>query len=167
VGWRLVPEIPQSMCFGCSPRNHAGLGRHTVYRLQDDGAVRADYVPPEHHGGGGRVVHGGVLTALLDEAAGFLVATLTDQGFFTVGMQVAFRGPATIGEPVTAVARLAERRRRSLAVHVEARAGTMLAARGEVGYFTVPPERYVEMTGFPDVPSAFLRMVPDDEGSGL
>ncbi|HSM94273.1 MAG TPA: PaaI family thioesterase [Anaeromyxobacteraceae bacterium] len=97
-------------CFVCGRDNPLGLKTRWV----SDAAtreVRTQLVIPEHFNGYPGVVHGGIITALLDEA---MVRTLLVDGGFddmlvTAKLEMVFRRPTPTETPVTAVARLLKR----------------------------------------------------------
>jgi uncharacterized protein (TIGR00369 family) len=98
-------------CFVCGRENPLGLGA----RWESDparGEVRATLEVPEHFNGFPGTVHGGVLSALLDEAA--VRTALLDGGGFddlmvTAKLEVAFRRPIPTRTPVVVTARLVRR----------------------------------------------------------
>jgi acyl-coenzyme A thioesterase PaaI-like protein len=127
-------------CFVCGRENHGGLGaRWTCDR--STGEVRAELAIPERFNGYPGVVHGGVVTALLDEA---MARTALIEGGFedlmvTARMEVAFRQPTPTATPVTVVGRL----RRKSGSRAQAEAELRLpdgsvAARAEA-LMTKPP----------------------------
>ncbi len=83
-------------CFGCGAANPHGL--HLSFTPEADG-VRATFTPLEAHQGYEHVVHGGIISTLLDEAMAWAVA---EAGIWAVTgeMQVRFRRPLHVGEPV-------------------------------------------------------------------
>ena len=97
-------------CFVCGRENPLGLSA----RWDSDvakGEVRTTLEIPEHFNGFPGVVHGGVLSALLDEAA--VRTALLDGGFddlmVTARLEVTFRRPTPTRTPVTIVGRLVQR----------------------------------------------------------
>ncbi|MEZ4564678.1 MAG: PaaI family thioesterase [Thermomicrobiales bacterium] len=84
-------------CFGCGAANPHGL--HLRF-TPDAKGVRATFTPLPVHQGYEQVVHGGILSTLLDEAMAWAVATA---GIWAVTgeMQVRFRRPLHVGEAVT------------------------------------------------------------------
>ena len=94
-------------CFVCGRENQAGLGARWDSD-RDSGEVRARLAIPERFNGYPGVVHGGVVTALLDEA--MARTALVEGGFedlmVTARMEVTFRRPVPTATPVTVVARL-------------------------------------------------------------
>jgi acyl-coenzyme A thioesterase PaaI-like protein len=67
--------------------------------------VRASFVPSSDHQGFGNIVHGGIISTILDEAMAWATA---HAGFWamTGDMRVRFRRPLYIGEPSVVTARL-------------------------------------------------------------
>ena len=84
-------------CFGCGAANPHGL--HLSFTPEADG-VRAAFTPLVVHQGYEQVVHGGILSTLLDEAMAWAVAAA---GIWAVTgeMQVRFRRPLHVGETVS------------------------------------------------------------------
>ena len=97
-------------CFVCGRENPFGLAARWENDL-DRREVRATLEIPEHFNGFPGAVHGGVLSALLDEAA--VRTALLDGGFddlmVTAKLEVAFRRPTPTRTPVVVVARLVKR----------------------------------------------------------
>lgn len=85
---------PSSGCFACGLDNPSGLG----IRFYTDGkAAYGEYVPTTNYQGYAGVLHGGILTTLLDEA---MVKALAVEGIIAVTgkIEVRFRRPAPTGE---------------------------------------------------------------------
>jgi uncharacterized protein (TIGR00369 family) len=84
-------------CFGCGAANPQGL--HLTFTTTDDG-VSAAFTPLEVHQGYEHVVHGGIISTLLDDVMAWAVAAA---GIWAVTgeMQVRFRRPLLVGESVT------------------------------------------------------------------
>jgi uncharacterized protein (TIGR00369 family) len=84
-------------CFGCGAANPHGL--HLKFTPGDNG-VQATFTPQGVHQGYEDVVHGGIISTLLDEAMAWAVAAA---GIWAVTgeMQVRFRKPLHVGETVT------------------------------------------------------------------
>ncbi len=126
----------------CGRENPFGLAA----RWESDpatGEVRATLEIPEHFNGFPGTVHGGILSALLDEAA--VRTALLDGGFddlmVTAKLEVAFRRPTPTGTPVVVAARLIRRAgsRAQAEAEVRLQDGTV-AARAEVLLARPPPE---------------------------
>lgn len=84
-------------CFGCGAANPQGL--HLTFTTTDDG-VSATFTPLEVHQGYEHVVHGGIISTLLDEVMAWAVAAA---GIWAVTgeMRVRFRRPLLVGDSVS------------------------------------------------------------------
>jgi uncharacterized protein (TIGR00369 family) len=100
----------------------------------------------QHHQGYDGLLHGGVVTALLDEAMGWAIF---HQGIWgvTAKINVTFRQPVPIGEELRIVGEIARDRGRLIETHgsVErARDGTMLA-EADATFLRMPEGRRREL----------------------
>ena len=89
-------------CFGCGKSNPIGL--HLTYRQEGDALV-TDFTPGGAHEGWPGIVHGGIIATLLYEVMenfAYRNGTLA----MMRDMDINFRRPASIGRPITALARL-------------------------------------------------------------
>ena len=83
------------MCFACGKDNPISLG--LKFKEIAENRVRAEFVPGTNHQGYEGIMHGGLVTTLLDEA---MVTAITKQGIeaVTAAMEIRFRRAAAIGE---------------------------------------------------------------------
>ena len=105
---------PTLTCFGCGHANERGL-RLRSYEI--DGVVRATFMPwPEHDNGGG-YLNGGIVSTVLDCHGGAAVlleahrkgwkpAPGAGLAFVTAGLDVRFRRPTPLREPLELTAEL-------------------------------------------------------------
>jgi acyl-coenzyme A thioesterase PaaI-like protein len=104
------PQASSRSCFVCGRDNPLGLKARFVAD-REAGEVRAEVSIPEPFNGYPGVAHGGVVTALLDEAMARSV--LLEGGFddllVTARLEVAFRRPTPTGTPLTVIGRLTRR----------------------------------------------------------
>ena len=102
-------------CFGCGDDNPIGL--HLRFAPEADG-VKASFIPGPQHQGFQDVVHGGIISAVLDEAMAWATA---HAGVWAVtgDMRVRFRRPLKIGELTTVVARVSGTRGRLVTATAE------------------------------------------------
>ena len=146
-GLSLNDETDYGRCFVCGPRNENGLR----LRFERDGdAVTTSYKASDHHQGFPGVLHGGVVSALLDEVMS-RVSVVEGRWTQTARMEVRFRRPVPVDSTVTAVARKTRERRG----FIEAE-GRVLLADGSVAaeasgtFAPVTDEALVEMSsGYP------------------
>jgi uncharacterized protein (TIGR00369 family) len=116
------PERPaladDAWCFACGRENPHGL--HTVWSRESNGAVRARFQAERHHQGWRGVVHGGILSTLLDEAMAHCLRSSGTSGV-TASLNVRFRKPAPTGSTLVVEAFLCSRDRRALRLQAYAR----------------------------------------------
>jgi len=97
-----------ALCFVCGTGNPHGLGA-TFY---DDGSeVWTEVTPAEHHQSWPGVLHGGVISAILDETIG-RVAFLHDRWVQTAKLSLRFSRPAPLGQLLRARGELVADNRR-------------------------------------------------------
>ena len=95
-------------CFGCGIDNPCGVELSFTY---DGEKVYATYTPKEVHVGFKGLVHGGVVTALLDEAMWWAVAAAKRENTFTTRITVEFKRPVRHGESYRVEGWMVEERR--------------------------------------------------------
>lgn len=122
-----VKVVYDSMCFACGVDNPKGLKLVFENRVGD---ARAEWTPGPEHVGWSGVIHGGLISTLLDEAMAY--ALIYSGAFGVTGqLSVRFRRPLRVGERVAVTARVLEIR------------GRLIRAAGEV-------RRLGEAVGFPE-----------------
>jgi acyl-coenzyme A thioesterase PaaI-like protein len=100
-------------CFGCGPTNPFGL-QLDGFRAHGVDAVRTAWSPrPEYRGFTG-VLHGGIVTAALDEVMAWTAMLLADVTVVTGTIELRFSRPAPVDAVYTLEGRLADRRGRRL-----------------------------------------------------
>ena len=113
-------------CFGCGDNNPIGL--HLRFEADGD-SVRASFIPGPDHQGFGGIVHGGIISTLLDEAMAWATARA---GFWamTGEIRIRFRRPLNIGESTIVTGRVSGARGRLITTSGElalARDGSPIA----------------------------------------
>jgi acyl-coenzyme A thioesterase PaaI-like protein len=101
-------------CFVCGVSNPYGL--NLKFYETAPGEVTVNHTVPEAYQGYPGVVHGGIVTAMLDEVLGrvHMGNDLEDTRFlFTARMTVHFRKPVPIGQPLRIVGRAVKNRKRA------------------------------------------------------
>ena len=94
---RNLPNSDTHNCFACSSQNAFGL---QMKLFTDEKTVMSQITLAEHFAGWGRVVHGGILSTLLDEIMGWTGLYLLRQVTLTKNMTVEFVKAAYVGEPL-------------------------------------------------------------------
>lgn len=89
-----VPKIENHMCFGCSPMNPYGL-KMTFFT--DGESINSWVSVPDHLCGWDKLVHGGVISTLLDEVMGWSAISLLKKISLTKSMNIDFIKPVFIG----------------------------------------------------------------------
>ena len=85
----LNDETDYGLCFACGPRNPSGL--HLTFERQGD-TVTTSFLGRQEHQGFPGYVHGGVITALLDEVMS-RVFLLKNRWTMTARIDIRFRQP--------------------------------------------------------------------------
>jgi uncharacterized protein (TIGR00369 family) len=125
-GDTILKSEPHS-CFGCGELNRAGL--HLELHLEPGGCWTELVIPDRFQGWEG-VVHGGILSTILDEVMTWSLIERDSWGV-TARLSVDFKQPVFVGRRVRAVGRVVEDRRRIVTTAgtiVDAETGTELAA---------------------------------------
>lgn len=113
-------------CFVCGRDNPIGLHMH--FYTADDLTVHADYLPRDEHQSYPGVMHGGLITAMLDELIG-RTAIASDLWCMTAKLEVRFRKSVPIGASLKLKGEITKKTGRVLEGHGEIRLtdGTLLA----------------------------------------
>lgn len=112
-------------CFGCSQTNEAGL-KMTFYAGEDSLVSRI--VIPGHLCGWKTIVHGGIVTTVLDEIMSWSTIYLLKKVVLTTTITVDFIKPAFAGQPITAQGKVFEQINEREAVMQ----GTLYNKEGEI-----------------------------------
>lgn len=100
-----LPVNEDHTCFACGPANPHGL--HMTF--QSDGEVVVSRLSvPAHLRGWNDMVHGGVISTILDEVMSWAAIYLIKSVIVTRSMSVDFFKPVRIGQQLTAEARVTE-----------------------------------------------------------
>lgn len=143
------------MCFLCGIENPIGL-KLTFY-TDDEGRCIARYQPkPEHQGYPGQL-HGGIVSALLDETMGRVMAP-QDKWAMTGRLEIRFRKPVPLDQELTILGELTRNRSRAYEARGEIQLadGTTLI-KGEGMYVYIPDEAVEQAKQELD----FWEVVPD------
>lgn len=99
-------------CFVCGESNPAGV--HVRFYEQEDGSVLARFTGQPQHQGYPDRMHGGVITAVMDETIGRAIMIAHGEAVWgvTAELTVRFRKPVPLGVELTAVGRITNERTR-------------------------------------------------------
>ncbi len=86
-------------CFGCSPRNPQGMLME--FRINENrDSVMSWYTVPDHLCGWGEMVHGGIVSTMLDEAMGWACLFILRKLLLSKTLNVEFHKPVLIGKKI-------------------------------------------------------------------
>jgi len=148
-------------CFVCGQRNDGGL--RAVYRQEGDRIV-TEFTGHDAHQGFPGVVHGGLISALLDETMG-RTALLHGAWTMTGRLEVRYRAPAPAHRRLVVSAWLTRERRVAFESRGEVRLdGEELVAEGR-GLFLRVPEKVREQAedAHPEFAPYFRNAIPHAE----
>ncbi|MGH2490442.1 MAG: PaaI family thioesterase [Candidatus Limnocylindria bacterium] len=130
-------------CFACGRLNDSGL--HLDFDVSR-GRAETRCTPERRHQGYDGTVHGGIVTALLDETMGWAIF---HQGIWgvTARMNVTFRQPVLVAEELRVVGEVVRERSRSIETHgVVSRAGdSAVLAEADAVFLLMPDKRRREL----------------------
>lgn len=127
-------------CFVCGLANPFGLKLR--FYTTGENEVTAEYIVPEHYQGYPGVVHGGIVAAMLDEAAGrSLMGGNPPRFMYTARMEIRYRKNVPVGQKLNVIGRATRNKGRtataSSGLYLED--GTLLA-EADVLLVDVPEE---------------------------
>jgi acyl-coenzyme A thioesterase PaaI-like protein len=96
---------PRFRCFGCSPRNPIGLALEL--RRLPGGEISAETTFSEDYASYPGIVHGGLVSTVVDEVMGDMLALRYGMLAFSVSLRTRMLLPLRVGEPYVTTARMA------------------------------------------------------------
>ena len=93
---RVLPDYPTCLICG----KDVSFGLHMSFYREED-AVVSSVIIPESFAGYPGVVHGGIISAILDEALGRIVASIAKRFVVTGDLHVRFHHPLLVNTPVS------------------------------------------------------------------
>jgi acyl-coenzyme A thioesterase PaaI-like protein len=141
-----IRALDDHNCFGCGTLNLGGLHLHFYERSNSEG-IWAPFTPSPAFEGYGGMIHGGIISTLLDEIMAWSLYHL-DIWAVTATMSTRFRKPVEIGVPVRLVGRLLRDRGRVLDVAGEVRreSDDVILAEATATFMRVPVDQAAAWT---------------------
>ena len=154
----LNDETDYGLCFACGPRNPSGL--RLIFSREGE-RVTTTFQGREEYQGFPGYLHGGVITALLDEVMS-RVSLLEGRWTMTARMDVRFRQPVTVGQEVKATAEKAGPAGRFLEARGRVELPDGSVAADAIGtYAFVPAETLARMSkGYPQLAAEWMAPEP-------
>ncbi len=113
-------------CYVCGKKNPLGL--KVDFEIDRDAkSIRAEFIPHRDHQGYEGIVHGGILSSLLDEAMAKLAFTLGIPAV-TAELNVKFKAPASPLDRLTLSGRLVHETRRLIEAEARIQRGPVVIA---------------------------------------
>lgn len=139
---RLLPR-PDHHCSGCGALNPCGL--HLSFATDDAGGVSARFTPRPQDEGFFDVVHGGIVTAMLDEAMAWAAFTAGIWAV-TAKLDIRFRSPVRVGAELLIGGRVLAQRGRLVETAAEVRRADdgLLLAEATALFVRVPEAQAAE-----------------------
>jgi len=134
--WTPIQNIDMH-CFACGPENEHGLKME--FETNEE-LLRSRVIVPEHLRGWSNLVHGGIISTLIDETMSWAAITLLKRFILTKNMSVKFKKPVKINQEIVVYGRIVEQTGDKLAVmaaEIYDEAGDLCASgQGEFALFT-------------------------------
>lgn len=118
-------------CFVCGPKNPIGLRLEFAFNGK---SIRTRFIPQKEHQGYLNIVHGGIISMLLDEAM-VKLAIAMNMPAVTAWMEVRLRKALTVGQQIMIEAEILKDTRKIIEAYAKAVTGdnTIIAdARGKL-----------------------------------
>ncbi len=116
-------------CYVCGTENPIGLAVEFEINAEAR-SIRAKFIPKENHQGYEGIVHGGILSALLDEAMAKLAFSLGTPAV-TAEISVRFESPASPGEELSVSGKLMHETHGLIQAEAKIERGPLLIAKAK------------------------------------
>ncbi len=123
-------------CFACGKDNPIGLHMHFEY--EQERAI-GSFTPRNEHQGFAGIVHGGILSTVLDEA---MAHAIIAAGFkaVTARMEIQFKKPTSVGTPVVVTGQVVARKGKILQVCAEINQNDMVTVKANASFYIMAAE---------------------------
>lgn len=102
--WQPLQNLDKD-CFGCGSENHSGL--HMTFETNGE-QIRSKITVPPQFRGWSKLVHGGVISTILDETMSWAAIYLSKKFILTKQMTIRFLRPIYVGSSLCAVGSIKE-----------------------------------------------------------
>lgn len=147
-------NIPGYSCFGCAPHNDHGL---QMDFFEDGDEIIANWEPHKYFQGYGRILHGGIQAALMDEIANWYVFIKLKTAGVTSKLDVSYKKPANIQNSPFKLASVFHTMQKNVAIvktFLMDKNGT-ICTEGFVSCYTFPEKVAKERFWYPGVDAFF------------
>jgi uncharacterized protein (TIGR00369 family) len=103
-------------CFVCGPKNPIGLKLHFDFNGK---TIKTEFTPQKEHQGYLNIVHGGIISTLLDEAMVKLALSMEIPAV-TAHMEIRFKKALKVGEKLTVQAEILSETKKMLQTYAKA-----------------------------------------------
>ena len=140
-----IAQPNSKMCFICGLENPVGL-KLRIYQTEP-GVIETTYIAPEHFQGYPGVLHGGIVSAILDELSGRALMgsdPMTPRFMFTAKLEIKYRKNVPIGVPLKIIGKAGKSRSKSAegwAGIYDTRSGELLAEANSL-LVNVPEDQF-------------------------
>lgn len=121
-------------CFVCGDQNEIGL--HVNFTVLDDNSATAKIKIPQNFQGWKEIVHGGIISTLLDEVSIYACRKIS-QKLVTAEIKVKFKRPVPTEQEVVLQARVVENKRKLIMVEAELLVNDVVHASAETKVFNL------------------------------
>lgn len=131
-------------CFGCCPDNP--LGVHMEF-YEDGNDIVSYWKPQTHYQGWINTMHGGILSTLIDETAGWVVFRKMQTSGVTSKLEIKYKKPVMTTEPMlTLRGHIVSQLRNLVTIEVTLQnAAGEVCTVGQAVYYTFPQDKAKEM----------------------
>lgn len=135
---------PGYNCIGCAPSNPIGL--HLEF-WEEGEEIISEWSPSANYQGWVDTLHGGIISLLMDEVAGWVISRKLQTAGMTTSLQVKFMKPVYTTEPkITIRAQITQQRRNFINIHISLQNSQgEVCDEGEAIYFAFSKEKAAEM----------------------
>jgi uncharacterized protein (TIGR00369 family) len=149
-------NIDENKCFGCSQKNPLGL---KMKFTEIDDYIHAVWQPAEYYQGYPNVLHGGIISALLDELGGWCISVKAGTAGVTAEMNIKYIAPVYLDKgEITMKANIIEKDKKNAKVLCQLfDSNSKLCAEAAIKFFLYPLEVAKRRFRYPGVESFYKK----------